>query len=45
MPVKVKSVKGKNKIEIQFKDEAELERILNLIAEHTSAKEAQTDAE
>lgn len=45
VPVKVKSVKGKNKIEIQFKDEAELERILNLIAEHASAKEAQTDAE
>lgn len=45
VPVKVKSVKGKNKIEIQFKDEAELERILNLIAEHASVKEAQTDAE
>lgn len=34
VPVKVKTVQGKNKIEIQFKDEEELQRILNLIAEH-----------
>ena len=32
VPVRVKTVQGKNKIEIQFKDEAELERILNLRA-------------
>ncbi len=37
-PVKVKTVQGKNKIEIQFKDEEELERILNLISEQTSEK-------
>ncbi len=30
-PVRVKTVQGKNKIEIQFKDEEELERILSLI--------------
>lgn len=32
-PVRVKTVQGKNKIEIQFQDEEELERILNAIAE------------
>lgn len=32
-PVRVKTVKGKNKIEIQFKDEEELQRILELIEE------------
>lgn len=32
-PVRVKTVQGKNKIEIQFQDEEELERILNTIAE------------
>ncbi len=32
-PVRVKTVQGKNKIEIQFKDEEELQRILNLISE------------
>ena len=32
-PVRVKTVKGKNKIEIQFKDEEELQRILGLIEE------------
>lgn len=31
-PVKVKTVQGKNKIEIQFKDEEELERIFNAIS-------------
>ena len=30
--VRVKSVKGKNKIEISFKDEADLERLFRLIA-------------
>lgn len=39
VPVRVKTVQGKNKIEIQFKDEAELERILNLIAENSDSKE------
>lgn len=33
-PVHVKTVQGKNKIEIQFKDEEELERIFNMIS-HT----------
>ncbi len=33
VPVRVKTVQGKNKIEIQFKDEEELERILNVINE------------
>ena len=37
-PVRVKTVKGKNKIEIQFKDEEELQRILGLIEE--SAEQA-----
>ncbi len=32
-PVRVKTVQGKNKIEIQFQDEEELERILNAIAD------------
>ena len=32
-PVKVKSVQGKNKIEIEFKDEDDLQRIFALIAE------------
>lgn len=32
-PVRVKTVQGKNKIEIQFQDEEELERILNAITE------------
>lgn len=31
-PVRVKTVQGKNKIEIQFQDEEELERILEVIA-------------
>ena len=31
VPVKVKTVRGKNKIEIEFSDEEELERIFNLI--------------
>lgn len=31
-PVRVKTVQGKNKIEIQFKDEEELERIFNAIS-------------
>ena len=30
-PVKVKSSKGKNKIEIEFTDEQDLERLFNLI--------------
>ena len=32
-PVRVKTVQGKNKIEIEFKDEADLERIYKLITE------------
>ena len=40
VPVRVKTVQGKNKIEIQFKDEAELERILSLIAENSESKGA-----
>ena len=30
--VRIKSVKGKNKIEISFKDEADLERLFRVIA-------------
>lgn len=41
VPVRVKTVQGKNKIEIQFKDEAELERILSLIAENSESKGAE----
>lgn len=41
VPVRVKTVQGKNKIEIQFKDEAELERILSLIAENSKSKGAE----
>lgn len=42
-PVRVKTVQGKNKIEIQFKDEEELQRILNLISE--SADKAKSKSE
>jgi ParB family transcriptional regulator, chromosome partitioning protein len=42
-PVRVKTVQGKNKIEIQFKDEEELQRILNLISE--SADKAKSESE
>lgn len=41
VPVRVKTVQGKNKIEIQFKDEAELERILSLIAGNSESKGAE----
>lgn len=43
VPVRVKTVQGKNKIEIQFKDEEELERIIALISEakSTESKEAE----
>ena len=41
VPVRVKTVQGKNKIEIQFKDEAELERILSLIAKNPEYKGAE----
>lgn len=41
VPVRVKTVQGKNKIEIQFKDEAELERILSLIAGNPESKGAE----
>ena len=41
VPVRVKTVQGKNKIEIQFKDEEELERILKLIAEKSVTKDAE----
>lgn len=41
VPVKVKTVQGKNKIEIQFKDEEELERILRLISENSAVKDSQ----
>ncbi len=34
-PVRVKTVQGKNKIEIQFKDEEELERIMEAISSNT----------
>ncbi|MDO5334547.1 MAG: ParB/RepB/Spo0J family partition protein [Coriobacteriia bacterium] len=37
-PVRVKTVKGKNKIEIQFKDEEELQRIMDAIS-HTESAE------
>lgn len=40
-PVRVKTVKGKNKIEIQFKDEDELQRILALIEESAEKDSAQ----
>ena len=33
VPVRVKTVQGKNKIEIQFQDEEELKRILDAIHE------------
>lgn len=39
-PVRVKTVQGKNKIEIQFKDEEDLERILTLIASDSSGQES-----
>lgn len=42
-PVRVKTVQGKNKIEIQFKDEEELERIFNAISHVEEVEEkAQT---
>ena len=37
--VKVKSTKGKNKIEISFKDESDLERIFNMIVKDTVSRE------
>ncbi len=37
-PVRVKTVKGKNKIEIQFKDEEELKRIFDAISHAESAQ-------
>ena len=40
-PVRVKTVKGKNKIEIQFKDEEERQRILALIEESAEKDSAQ----
>lgn len=39
VPVRVKSVQGKNKIEIQFKDEEDLERIIKLIENAEGKKE------
>lgn len=39
-PVRVKTVQGKNKIEIQFKDEEELERILSLITAESHKQES-----
>ena len=46
VPVRVKTVQGKNKIEIQFKDEEELERIINLIAENAQeSNERASEAE
>ena len=41
-PVRVKTVKGKNKIEIQFKDEEELQRILHLIEESAESSSDQS---
>lgn len=40
-PVRVKTVQGKNKIEIQFKDEEELERILSLITAESRKAESE----
>lgn len=34
LPVRVKTVQGKNKIEIQFKDEDELQRVVAVFSEH-----------
>lgn len=34
LPVRVKTVQGKNKIEIQFKDEDELQRLVAVLSEH-----------
>lgn len=34
LPVRVKTVQGKNKIEIQFKDEDELQRVVAALSEH-----------
>ena len=34
LPVHVKTVQGKNKIEIQFKDEDELQRVVAVLSEH-----------
>lgn len=34
LPVRVKTVQGKNKIEIQFKDEDELQRVVAVLNEH-----------
>ena len=34
LPVRVKTVQGKNKIEIQFKDEYELQRVVAVLSEH-----------
>lgn len=39
VPVRVKTVKGKNKIEISFKDEEELNRILDAISGSDSSEE------
>ena len=36
--VKVKSTRGKNKIEIEFKDEEELSRILSMMVNSEEAK-------
>lgn len=33
-PVKIKSVKGKNRIEIEFKDETDLERLFRMMTSH-----------
>lgn len=34
LPVRVKTVQGKNKIEIQFKDQDELQRVVAVLSEH-----------
>ena len=34
LPVRVKTVQGKNKIEMQFKDEDELQRVVAVLSEH-----------
>jgi ParB family chromosome partitioning protein len=41
--VKVKTVRGKNRIEIEFKDEEELERIFLFIENSSSSKPASTN--
>ena len=43
LPVRVKTVQGKNKIEIQFKDEDELQRVVAVLSEHKNEASRNTD--